>query len=74
MPHVENIVKKFPNAKLIVRKGKDGIKDNEIEKLVKRGKVFFTWCDSDYRVNQVMRKAGKTLGVSLNVYDQKAYN
>ena len=42
----------FPNAKLEWL-SKD-LSDEEIRQSVKAGNVFFTWCDSDARVNRVM--------------------
>ena len=43
----------FPNAKLVQVRG-PGMSATAIQDAVKAGKVFFTWCDSDTRVNAVM--------------------
>jgi hypothetical protein len=55
MTQALKIAKAFKKATLVTRTT-CGLTDLEIERAVNRGNVFFTWCDSDTRVNDVMRK------------------
>ena len=47
------IKRQFPHAILRLVK-KPGMTDLEIRNAVQRGRVFFTWCDSDNKVKAVM--------------------
>lgn len=43
----------FPNAQLSLV-FKPGLSNDEIRAAVKKGNVFFTWCDSDAKIKAVM--------------------
>ena len=55
MTTAETIASKFTNVNLIKQTAL-GLTDKEIEQAVQNGKVFFTWCDSNNKVNNVMKK------------------
>lgn len=51
----EQIAKAFSNVKLI-RVKHPGMTEDDIKSAVKAGNVFFTWCDSDKKVYELMEE------------------
>lgn len=49
----QEIANQFSNVELILKFG-SGLSEEEIKAAVNNGNVFFTWCDSDRKVKNVM--------------------